>query len=151
MTHTRQRAAVDAEHCFEQSQALCNRILAQVDTAADLHAYAAGLIVRAVETVLPAGERALFLTHLARHRHAHGRGVEADQARTAVAGRLELPSAEVGEWLAHLTAVPSDGPGRPTWLFRHLHRVLVRLGISTSLEGELARALAWRYLTGGLA
>lgn len=150
MTRTRQRPTVDAEHCFEQSQALCDGILAQAGTAAELHAYAAALIVRAVEAVLPAGERALFLTHVARHRQADGRGAEADQARAAAAGRLEPPAADLRSWLAHLSAVPSNGPGRPAWLFNHLHRLLARLGISRALEGELARALAWRYLTDGL-
>lgn len=150
MTRTHQRTSVDAEHCFEESQLLCDRILAQALSPAEVQAYAAGLMVRAVETVLPSGERALFLTHLARHRRAQGRGVEADQARVAAAAPLQLPAADARAWLAHLSAVPSGGPGRPTWLFRHLHRLMVRLGVTPALEGELARALAWRYLTSGM-
>lgn len=150
MTRSRQRTSREVEHCLEQSQSLCDRILAQAASPAELHGYAAALIVRAVETVLPAGERALFLTHLARHRQAHGRGVEADQARAAAADRVELPAAELHAWLVQLIAVPSGGPGRTTWLSGHLDRALGRLGISGALQGELARALAWRYLTGAL-
>lgn len=148
--HSIPRSSLDAEQCFEESQALCDRILARAATCDEVHAYAAGLVVRAVEAVLPAGERALFLTHLARNRQAHGHGPAADLARSAVAGRLDLPAADVQPWLAHLSAVPTAGPGRAAWLFRHLHRILGRLGISSALEGELARALAWRYLTTGL-
>lgn len=150
MTHIRQCVTTDADRCVAESQALCDRILAVAPTPEQLHAYAAGLIVRAVEAVLPAGERALFLTHLARNRQAHGHGPAADLARTAVAGRRELSAAELHPWLTHLAAVPTAEQGRAAWLVRHLHRMLGRLGISPAVEGELARALAWRYLTTGL-
>jgi hypothetical protein len=145
------RAMDESEQCFEAGQRLCALIAAEAPSAQRRASYAAELMSRSVERVLPPGDRALFFAHLARYQRAWGRTSMAAAARDAVAGRVPF-AADVEpvarEWLDCVGNLPDDNRGRSRWLHRHLQRVLRELGIAGDLEGEIARVLAWHYLMG---